>query len=254
MKAIFITVRTGSSRLPKKALLEINGLPTITRVIRRVAQSQKKDIVVLCTTVEEEDTILAQIAQQEGINFFRGSTLDKLDRWNKAAKQYNVEFFVTADGDDLFCEPELIDLAFSQYEKNKPDFIEGVGLACGSFSYAIKASALAKVCEIKDTDQTEMMWTYFKDTGQFNCETLQGVNPIFQRPDIRITLDYPDDFTFFKTVIEHFEKNGNDSYYSLRDIINYLNSHPEVVKVNQHCQNLFLTNQKKKTFLKLKKT
>ena len=39
MKAIFITVRTGSKRLANKCLLKINGIPTIEHLIR-IAEKQ----------------------------------------------------------------------------------------------------------------------------------------------------------------------------------------------------------------------
>jgi len=189
-KAIFITVRTGSTRLPKKALLEINRITTIEHLIERVKKSQKKDGIVLCTTELPEDDILVELAEKHGIEYFRGSEKDKLERWRGAAEKFGVEFFVTADGDDLFCEPELIDLAFQQYERNKPDFIEEKRkLVCGAFSYAIKTEALEKVCQIKDTNDTEMMWVYFTDTGLFRCEELEGVDSIYKRPEIRATLE-----------------------------------------------------------------
>src|SRR3989344_2521286 len=152
-KAIFITVRTGSSRLPQKALIKIDNVATIEHLIERIKHSQRKDGIVLCTTQEAADDILVEIAANHGIESFRGSTEDKLERWNGAAKKFGVEFFVTADGDDLFCEPELMDFAFDQYEINEPDFIagDGKGIIVGSFTYGIKASALEKVCKIKDT-------------------------------------------------------------------------------------------------------
>ncbi len=250
-KAVFITVRTGSSRLPKKALLEINGKPTIEYLVRRVKLSKKSDMIVLCTTESKEDEVLCQIAERNGISFYRGSTNDKLERWRGAAKMYDVEFFVTADGDDLFCEPELIDLAFGQYEKDHPDFIEGKGLICGSFTYGIKTTALEKVCEIKDTDDTEMMWVYFTDTGLFKTDVLKNVPLFFKRPEIRMTLDYQDDFEFFKTVIEHFADKKNT--FNLRDIVDFLDKNPDVIKINQHLQKRFLENQKEKIKLVVKK-
>lgn len=249
-KAIFMTVRTGSSRLPKKALLKINGRSTIERLIQRVKRSQKAELIVLCTTDLPEDKILCEIAAQNGISYFQGSVADKLERWNGAAQKYDVEFFVTADGDDLFCEPELIDLAFTQYERTGADFIEGgPELICGSFTYAIKAAALKKVCEIKDSEDTEMMWVYFTDTGLFQTEKLQNVPDVFKRPEIRMTLDYDDDFQFFKNIIDHFA--GRDDF-TLREIVAYLDEHPEVIKINQHRQQEFLANQKKKTKLVIK--
>lgn len=249
-KAIFITVRTGSSRLPQKALININGKTSIEHLINRVKRSKKTDIIVLCTTLLPEDSILCEIAEKNHIFFYRGSDIDKLERWLGAAKKYDIEFFVTSDGDDLFCEPELIDLAFQQYEDGHPDFIEGKNLICGSFTYGIKTAVLEKVCQIKATDDTEMMWVYFTDTGLFKTETLKNVPEIFIRPEIRMTLDYEDDLRFFKKIIENF--SGKIPDFSLRDIVAFLDEHPEIIKINQYLQGRFLENQKKKTKLVLK--
>ena len=249
--AIFITVRTASTRLPKKCLLEINEKPVIERLIARLIRSKKTDGIVLCTTELADDDILCRIARDKGIQYYRGSVKDKLARWLGAVEKYGVDFFVTADGDDVFCEPELIDLAFEQYSKSKPDFIEGKDLVCGAFTYGIKAGALRKVCENKDTDDTEMMWVYFNETGLFKVEELKGVPAIFRRPDIRMTLDYEDDFTFFKTITEHFEAQGNADF-TLREVLAYLDQNPQVIKINQYLQEKFLENQRSKTRLILK--
>ncbi len=248
MKAIFITVRTGSKRLPRKALLKINGKPTIELVIDRMKHSLGMDMIVLCTTLLPADTVLCQIAQRNGIQFFRGSADDKLERWRGAAAMYGVDCFVTADGDDLLCDPELVDLAFEQFERNAPDFIECSNVPCGAFGYAIKVFALNKVCEIKDTSDTEMMWVYFKETGLFKTEKLAMVPLALQRPEIRMTLDYPDDLKFFQNVFGHFKNRR----FTLWDVIDYLDKNPEVIKINQHLQAKFLDNQKMKTKMILK--
>ena len=250
-KAIFITVRTASTRLPKKCLLEVSGRKMIVHLIERLKRSKKAEIIVLCTTESKNDDMLCDIARNNGILFFRGSEEDKLARWLGAAQKYDVEFFVTADGDDIFCEPELIDLAFAQYKDTCADFIEGKDIICGSFTYAIKTEALEKVCEIKDADDTEMMWVYFTDTGLFKTEELNNVPPIFKSPEIRMTLDYEDDYKFFKTIIEYFIfENKKD--FNLRDVVGFLDKNPQVIKINQYLQKRFLANQRKKTKLVLK--
>ena len=76
-KAIFITVRTNSKRLPQKCLLEIDGVRTIEFLIDRLKRSKLADIIVLCTTMNPEDDILCEIAQNKGILHFRGSEKDK---------------------------------------------------------------------------------------------------------------------------------------------------------------------------------
>jgi spore coat polysaccharide biosynthesis protein SpsF len=250
MKAIFITVRNGSTRLSNKALMEIQGIPTIEYVVRRVKNSKLVDKIVLCTTENEQDDSLVNIAIRNGIDFFRGSEEDKLERWRGAARKFNIEFFCTADGDDLFCDPALIDLAFEQFQRNNSDFIECKKAITGAFTYGIKVNALNKVCEIKDTDKTEMMWVYFTDTGFFKCEELENVPKKFIRSDIRMTLDYQEDFDFFNSVIEKTGKGCN--FISLDEIVDVINKYPELNGINFFRQQQWADNQKAKTNLKLK--
>lgn len=248
MNSIFITVRTGSTRLPNKALLMIEGRTTIEHLIDRAKRSKLSDKIVLCTTTLPEDDVLCHIAVKNDIYYYRGSVEDKLERWNGAAKKHGVEFFVTADGDDLFCEPELIDLAFEQYNKSKCDFIKADGVVCGSFTYGIKTSALKKVCKIKDSENTEMMWVYFTDTGLFKVRELENVPDEFYRGDIRMTLDYQDDYFFFKEVINSFDTED----FSLRDIISLIDEKPEIKEINLYLEEEWKKNQLEKTNLALK--
>ena len=250
-QAIFITVRTSSTRLPQKCLLPIGDEKAIEFLIRRLKRSEEAEKIILCTTTYPQDDILCRIAEQEGILHFRGPEKDKLERWRGAAEKFGVDFFVTADGDDLFCEPELIDICFRQHKQTGADFIEQDNLICGSFTYGIATKALQKVCEIKDTEDTEMMWVYFKETGLFKVELLQDIPSIFHRPDIRMTLDYEDDLEFFRTVAENFLHQGRKDF-TLWDIMAFLDAHPEVIKINQYLQEAFLMNQKIKTKLILK--
>jgi spore coat polysaccharide biosynthesis protein SpsF len=250
-KAVFITVRSDSSRLPGKALRRILGRPTIEMVILRAKQAREADDVVLCTTERSLDDEIVDIAEKQGIKYFRGSLEDKLLRWQGAAQKYDIDFFATMDGDDLLCDPELIEMALRQMERGSCDYIKAPqGLICGSFTYCINVSALEKVCSIKDTQDTEMMWVYFEDTGLFKVSDLNLKDRIFFSNRIRLTLDYPEDFEFFTKIFEHFRCINND--VPLRDIVVFLNDHPEIVTINAARQKDFLHNQKTKTKLIIK--
>lgn len=248
MKAIFITVRTGSSRLPKKAILKINGKSTIEYVIDSAKQSKLADKIILCTTTLPEDDQLCKIAINNKIDYFRGSIKDKLQRWNDAADKFGVDFFVTADGDDLFCSYELMDLAFQQYDENGSDFIEGDRLVSGSFTYGISTGALKRACDIKDTDDTEMMWVYFTKTGICNIEKLLNVPEIYLRNDIRMTLDYQEDFNFFETIIHHF---GNTPF-TTRDVLRLIDQNNHIKDINYFLEDRWKQNQIVKTELVVK--
>lgn len=249
--AVFITARTQSSRLPKKCLLEINGKLIIEHIIERAKLIKKSNRIVLCTTQEEYDDILCEIAEKHNISYFRGSTIDKLDRWYRATKKFEVSHFVTFDADDLFCEPKLNDLALNQMKKNEVDFIFSENIIPGSFTYCVHSKALKKVCAIKDTDDTEMMWTYFLDTNIFKTEPLeiQNIND-YERKGIRITLDYIEDYNFF---LEIFNKlNIVDNNYSLLEILKFLDNNKELCEINYFRDIEWSNNQKDRTKLKIK--
>ena len=160
--AIFITVRSDSSRLPQKALLPILGKPTIEMVMLRAKLVRNADTVIVCTTERSLDDGIVEIASRCGVQHFRGSLEDKLDRWLGATRKFNIDFFVTMDGDDLLCDPELMEAGIEQLKTTDVDFLEAPeGLICGSFTYGIRSSALEKVCTIKGHQR------YGDDVGLF---------------------------------------------------------------------------------------
>lgn len=100
--AVFITSRTESTRLPKKALLKLyDDVSLIEHIIKR-AKFDANIKVILCTTTESADDMLVEIAKNNGINFFKGSTSDKLERCLGAAKEFDISHFATMDGDGIY--------------------------------------------------------------------------------------------------------------------------------------------------------
>lgn len=247
-KAIFITSRANSTRLPDKWKLEFAGQSTLGFLIDQTKKSINANKIVLCTSDHPSSDELALIAQNKNILCFRGSENDKLDRWNRACQKYEIDFFVTVDGDDLFCEMSLVDLAFSQFDKNNSDFIRSKNIICGAFTYGIKSSILNNVCNIKDSSDTEMIEGYFIDSNLCKVEELEHVHPNYKREDIRMTLDYEDDYLFFKNVYNGINKNVN-----LQNIISYIDKNPKVKLLNLFRQQEWKENQINKTKVEFKK-
>ena len=190
MNAILITVRTNSSRLPNKCLLEINGKKILDLVIERAKLSKKNNKIIVCTTTDDSDDIIEMVSKEHNILCYRGSVKDKLVRWYQACLKYEINNIVTFDADDPLCSPELIDLAFEELESSRVDFIGNDNLVCGSFSFAFNFESLKKVVESKNNDDTEMMWPYFINNKSFVCSNLKPDNERYFEKGIRLTLDY----------------------------------------------------------------
>ena len=126
MNAIFISARSNSSRLKNKLLTKIKNKHAIEYVIEGCKKSKLADKIVLCTTKNKNDSIFCEIAKFHKINSYRGEELCKLKRWKGACEAFNLDFFVTADGDDLLYDGGLADLCFQQ--KQKKCLLNGQGL------------------------------------------------------------------------------------------------------------------------------
>ena len=244
MKAIFISVRTGSTRLPRKALREIRGKTTIEYLIDSVKRSSHADKIILCTTELDEDDALCDIATRNGIEYFRGSSPDKLKRWLGACKEYNINFFVNADGDDIFFDSGLADLCFEQYLFNlsKIDFIDGRGLY--NDVYGIKTSALETVCKTKKDTDTEFIRPHFVEPpNRFNVQKIKDIPDKYKKKNIRMTLDYEEDLNFFEAVIEYFDTSKSEM--ELGEILKFLDQNPDVVEINWCREQAWKDNQEK---------
>lgn len=246
-----ITVRTASTRLPQKALQTIGIRRVIEHVIDRAKVIRGLDDIVVCTTQRAEDDVLEDISRAEDVLCFRGSSDDKLLRWRDAADRVVADRVVTLDGDDPFFGPELIEMELDQMQEHNPDFLNiPKGLVCGGAEFCISSPALRRVCEIKDTSDTEMMWVYFTDTGLFDVRDFNVGDSIYWNDRVRLTLDYPEDLEFFRAVFREMGLRANTT--PLRDILAFLDSRPDLIEINAFRHAEWLANQKAKTRLVLK--
>ena len=247
--AIFITVRMKSSRLPRKALLEIKGKPVIEHLIDRLKLAKSPDLIVLCTSTHPDDAVLVNVARKNRIEYFRGSEDDKLDRYLNAALKYGLDFIVVTHGDNIFYEPEIIDEIIKLYLTTKADYTACKGLPLGTSPQGIKFGALKKVCQIKAETDTEVWGGYFTDTGLFKVEYLQ-IEEELRHPEMRMTLDYPEDYEFFKAIFDRLYRPGR--IFSLRDILSLLRDNPQLMDINRNVQEAYMEHLQKSAPVKFK--
>lgn len=243
--ACITTVRTNSSRLPGKALLDIRGKRVIDHIIERAKSVKSADVVIICTSTEPEDDILVDIAKQYNVECFRGSAKDRLGRMLGAVNKFGIDYIITCDGDDLFCDPELIDLAVSQMQKEPCDVIKYPdNLVCGTFTFCISADALRRAHEMSDTDDTEMYDVYLLETGAFDVRGLKIDDPIFFNGDwVRATLDYQEDLDFFRRIFDELKIDTNTVPF--RQIMKLIQEKPEITKINFYRHKDFFAKREK---------
>ena len=238
MKIGFLIIgRLKSTRLPKKILLDIHGKPVIYHMIQRLKLSTKIDTIILCTSINPQDKPLEKIAKDNDIECFLGDPDDVLLRMLNAAEKFNLDYILTITADCPFVDPFYADKIVEKYIETGADLIRQFDLPHGVFSYGIKVEALRKVVELKDSIDTEVWGRYFTDTGLFNVLDLDVKNKHHERPGLRMTLDYPEDYEFFKTIFDILYIEGE--VFSLTSILSLLDTNPEIIELNKSCGQKF---------------
>ena len=185
---IFILVRLGSTRLPKKSMKKIDKKPIIKYLVERLSAAKKIRNIVICTTNLKSDNPLVEYLEKEKIKFFRGSEKDVLVRLLCAAEQFETDFIVSVDGDDIYTDPVYVDKVVDEFEKTNADYVSGVGFPHGFVPVGIKTKALQKICELKISDNTETGYrNFFTETDLFYCRTLKPPSNIKFPNGLRLT-------------------------------------------------------------------
>ena len=228
--AILITARLKSTRLPLKAIKPIKGRPMLCHMLDRLKQASIPEEIIVCTSSVVQDDILEEIAIAEDVACFRGHPDDVLARITAAAEQFKVDIVISCTADNPFVDPNYIDRLAEFHINDENDFSRIDGLPFGTFSYALSFPAMVRACEIKDEVDTEVWGGYFTETGLFKCGTLKIIEHKLKRPEIRLTVDEPEDFELIQRIFDSLYKPGK--IFSLEEIISLYDDNPELQKLN----------------------
>lgn len=236
---IIVQARMGSSRLPGKMMKMIAGKPVIAHVIERARLSRRANDLWLATTDAPADDVLAAWAKDNGVNCYRGSENDVLDRYYKAATSAKAEVIVRVTGDCPLADYQVIDRVIDAFvnahgaydyvsNTNPPTFPDGLDVEVVSFTALEKAWEEARLQSERE-HVTPYIWKHPEMFRLFNvtCQ-LSGGEADFSRH--RWTLDTPEDFAFLTRVIETCNEAGH--FCGLSAILSIVQAHPEWQGIN----------------------
>ena len=100
--------RMGSTRVPGKVMRDLCGFPVLRWTINALRMAPGIDEIVLATSTLEADDPIAEYCKANGIQCFRGSETDVLDRFYQCAKKYNADTILRLTCDCPFLDPVII--------------------------------------------------------------------------------------------------------------------------------------------------
>jgi N,N'-diacetyllegionaminate synthase len=227
-----VVARSRSSRLPGKALLDVAGMPALQHLLERVKQAKTLDGIVFCTTTNDEDTPLAQLALASGVNVYRGPVEDVLGRMLGALDGNEVDVVLRITGDDILVDPIYIDRGLQHHLKSNAEYSDLKALPSGTEVEFFDAQLLKEIHRLaEDPNGTEYLTFYVTHhKNQYRTSTV----PVADRHahNWRLTLDTEEDYKVITTFLDEMSRKGKLRDYRLDDIVDFFETYPEVLEIN----------------------
>jgi spore coat polysaccharide biosynthesis protein SpsF len=232
MNLAIIQARMGSTRLPGKVLLPLYGKSILQHLVDRISPAEKLDEIVIATTTNSEDDAIADFCKTKGINCFRGSDWDVLERFYQAALSFEEvpETIVRICCDNPLHSHKVVDFVVGEFEKsgktyfsnsnNEPDFLED-GFDVEVFTFASLKAARE---DAKLLSEREHVCPYIKKT--FSC----GWKKAHPHYTYKLSVDTENDF---KAVEEIFTELADMPDFSIEEVVDLLQRKPEILDLNQ---------------------
>lgn len=217
-----VQARMGSTRFPGKMLAPLGGRTLLEWVLLRAGRSRLVNKVLLATTDLERDNELIRIAESLGVEVYRGSEQDVLERFVLAGKKYNANLIVRICADNPFLDPEEIDRLISFYRNNKCDYACNHRAQLGSqYSDGFGAEILSLKLMVEIADRT-IEKRHREHVTSFLLENpanyaIKAVPAPFglNKPELRFDIDTLGDYEYIKSLLN----KGVHIKMSAREII-----------------------------------
>ncbi len=237
--AAIVECRMTSSRLPGKVMMKSCGKTMLQYIAERLSRVKQIDRIIFATTGNTTDDIIAEHAEETGVDCFRGPEDDVLSRVLEAANHFDVDIIVEITGDCPLIDPGIIADTIDLYLAGACDYAANDLTA--SFPLGMDVEIFSKnLLEIADRegmtadDREHVSWFFVRNPDRFHLKNLSAPPELYW-PDLRLTLDEKDDFRLIDAVLQGILPDN--PHFTLADIISFLRNNRTLLKLNAHvCQ------------------
>jgi N,N'-diacetyllegionaminate synthase len=239
--ATIIAGRLKSSRLKRKAILNIGAIPSIEKCIQSCLKFKDVNYTILATSTTEEDAELKDYTYKESVKFIQGDADDVIQRYIDAIDKYNIDIVIRVTADMPYASWEIVEFLLDKHFECGADYTASVKFSVGTSVEIINASALREVKKhFPNADYSEYMTWYFQNNKQHFKVNLVDLPSKYVR-DYRLTVDYQEDLDMMNLLQKHLDENNLSG--NLDEVFKFLDENPETVALNNHIGLKYKTDQ-----------
>lgn len=230
-----IACRNNSSRLYGKPLQRLKTKSVIGFILERLKEQPEISDIVLAISKELDNQIYEQVAESYGVKFIYGDDRDVLMRLIDACRLAGGDHVFRITPESPFTYYEGLSDAWKKHVELDADYTTHAKLPDGVMFELIKLKALEiSHLQGEDRHRSELCTLYINENkDKFRLNILQ-VDNSRQRPNYRLTIDYPEDLILCRRIVENL--GGDDCYIPYQKIMNFLDANPELRSIVENIE------------------
>lgn len=227
-----IQARMGSTRLPGKILMNINGVTLLQCQFQQLVHSVTLDDMILATTINPEDDAVVDFADANSIKIFRGNSLDVLDRYYQCAKHFSLEHIVRITSDCPLIDPTIVDKTVELYKTGKFDYVNNLhdnAYPSGTDVEIFSMGTLEKTWKntTKSSEREHVTSYIYNNPKLFSLGYLKNNVDV---SDLHYSVDRKEDLQLVRLLYKKIPKRP----ILLGDVINAIKDDPTLLEINKN--------------------
>jgi len=226
-----LACRSASARLYAKPLHRLDELTILEHLIARIRSVPRIDGIVLAISEGRENEAYFDVAARLGLPYIVGDEHDVQGRLIAAGERGGAELLFRATTECPFIYTDNIEAMVAQHVGEGAALTVCEGLPEGTYAEIITLASLRDAHDRGERRHRSELCTLYMSEHPERYKILRLKAPAaLHRPEIRLTVDYPEDLVVCRAVAEALGKDG--PLFPLEAIIAFLDARPTLKAVN----------------------
>lgn len=216
--------------------MKLEGKPILEHIVDFLRFSKLTTDIVIATTTLPQDDEIKKISQEFGVECFRGSSNDVLDRFFQCMTLFQGDMIVRLTADDPLVDPILVDEVIHTLKTTGCDYVSNMLHRTFPYGYSSGEGMSFKILKQLHENLTDPLDCEHVTRHIIQNPNLYNVRDILApvelaRPNWRLTVDYKEDFDLMKEIFSKIYKPN--SFIKYESLVELLDKNPHLLKINE---------------------
>jgi len=228
-----LACRSESTRLYGKPLQKVGEDPILTHLVDQLREVNAIDDIVLAIADSPSKTSYIDYAKSKGLSYAVGSEENVLGRLIVAGEEASADVAVRVTTENPFIYTENVDDMISEHLEHNYDYSIIEKLPLGASIEVVSMQVLETANnQGSERHRSELCTLFIVENSDSFAINVQTPPSNLQRPDIRLTVDNPEDLVLARKIWNHLPEDIETPM--LVSVIESIENNPELAELNGH--------------------